>query len=294
MLLDQTGSPLPIEPEQHLRDPHIRRSLEGYLHLTAALDERGKTILTRKGFRSPIHVSKPYPKGSALLVNMMSPTAGMLEGDRVQIDVELEKGAQLILSNPTALRIHKMDRHEAQWDQQFRIADGAFLESHPEWTIPQAKSRFRQTTCIQLSPGARLLFIEAIAPGRVAFGEQFMFEHFRSRFELRYGESLAALEKWNMRPSSETTSGWQNYLDTSFYISIYLSAPEMESNDSIFEYIHGLKTDTLVCGSSQLGECPCWNAKLMSPNPVELRDALSKIRERFYAAIGLPVFDLRK
>jgi len=60
-----------------------------------------------------------------------------------------------------------MDRHEASWDQQIRIANGALLESHPQWTIPQAESRFRQTTRMELSPGSRLFFIEAIAPGRL-------------------------------------------------------------------------------------------------------------------------------
>ena len=292
MLLDQTGSPFPVESNR--QEPNHPRRLEGFLYLTATRDQRGKTILTRKAFRPPIHVSKPYQKGSALLVNMMSPTAGMLEGDRVLIDAELEEDAHLVLSNPTALRIHKMSLNEAQWDQEIRIAPGAFLESHPEWIIPQAKSRFRQTTRIHLSPGARLLFIEALASGRVAFGEQFEFDSIRSRLELRYEDKLAALEKWALRPSSKTISGWQSYLDTPFYISIYMCAPELESDDSLFQFIHELNRNTLFCGSSRLDQGPCWNAKLMSRDPIELRDALSQIRERYYRAVGLPIVDLRK
>ena len=203
-------------------------------------------------------------------------------------------GSQLVLSNPTALRIHKMRLNEARWDQEFRIGGGALLESHPEWTIPQASSRFQQSTHIDLSPGAKLFFIEAIAPGRVAFGEQFKFDRFRSRLELRYDDNLAALEKWDLRPSSKTISGWHGYLDTPFYISIYMSAPELETDDSIFQLIHDLNKDNLICGSSQLEEGPCWNAKLMSQDPMELRDTVYQIRERFYGAIGAPALDLRR
>jgi|GEM_PF-4683870 len=146
---------------------------------------------------------------------------------------------------------------------------------------------------MELSPGSRLFFIKAIAPGRLAFGERFVFEHFRSRFKLRYGESLAALENWDLRPTSKTISGRQNCLDTPLYISIYVSAPELESSDSIFQFIHDLKSDTHISGLSRLGYSPFWNVKLMSPHPVELRDALTQISERFYESIGLPVFDLR-
>ena len=38
----------------------------------------------------------------------------------------------------------------------------------------------------------------------------------------------------------------------------------------------------------------CWNAKLMSRDPMELRETLSQIRQRFYRVVGLPIPDLRK
>jgi len=71
---------------------------------------------------------------------MMSPTAGMLEGDRVHGEVAVEKDAKLILSNPTALRIHKMDRHEASWDQQIRIANGRFSNPIRNGQSPKLKA----------------------------------------------------------------------------------------------------------------------------------------------------------
>ncbi len=38
----------------------------------------------------------------------------------------------------------------------------------------------------------------------------------------------------------------------------------------------------------------CWNTKLMSRDPMELRETLSQIRQRFYRVVGLPILDLRK
>lgn len=224
----------------------------------------------------------------------MSPTAGMLEGDQVELDVSVQQNASLVLSNPTALRIHKMDTGKAVWKQFFRIARRGFLETHPEWIIPQANSRFEQRTRIDLEPEGRLFFIEALAPGRVASGEVFSFDCFRNRLEMHFADQLVALEKGSLSPKLKTHSGWKLSFRHPFAYSIFASAPELTKRDDFFQFIHDLRTPNLLCGSSRLADTPCWNIKLLSDSPVEAKAALAAIRARFYDAVGLPIVDLRK
>jgi urease accessory protein len=270
------------------------RRLSGHLRITASCDENGKTHLSRKAYQAPIHISKPYWNGKALLLNVMSPTAGLLEGDHVELDVVVESGATIALSNPTALRIHKMGTGKAAWNQKFSVAKNAFLETNPEWLIPQAHSRFEQRSQIDLEKDAQLFFIETLAPGRVASGETFAFSSFRNRLELRYDGSLSALEKFEITPEDNTHTGWATAFENPFYISIYVVSSKLENDTPLFQALHDLQTDTLLCGSSQLNHGPCWNIKILSPNPVEVKAVLAKIRVLFYQAIERPVINLRR
>ncbi len=290
--MDTEGNPFLLNASPPA--PPSRKRLEGYLKATAIADEDGQTRLDRKAYRTPIHISKPYWDGSCLLLNVMSPTAGLLEGDRVDVDVNTLSGASLSISNPTALRIHKTNTDTSSWTQRFHVESGGFLEVNPEWTILQAESRFEQRTRIELDPGGRLFFIEAIAPGRIAHGECFTFHSFKNRFELLYDNQLAALERSAIEPAKETHSGWNIAFEQPFFISIFLSAPELESDDSLFQYLHEQQTDTLLCGCSRLQRGPCWNLKILSPNPIEAKSTLKRIRDQYYRAIHRTPVDLRR
>jgi len=224
----------------------------------------------------------------------MSPTAGMLEGDRVVMDISVESNAKLVVSNPTALRIHRMNTGKAVWKQTFRVASQGFLETHPEWIIPQAQSRFEQHTRLEVDTNSRLFFIEALAPGRVASGEAFAFDRLQNRLEVHFDSRLIALEKSDISPTSGSQSGWQAAHEKPYTYSLYVSAPELVKNDEFFQFIHEQQTPTLFSGSSKLDNAPCWNIKIVSESSVAAKAALGLIRDQFYRAINLPIVDLRK
>ena len=292
MRLAQKGSAFPLKTESPQAVSGKR--LHGFLRVTASHDGIGRTVLVRKAHRTPIHVSKPYWNGSSLLLNVMSPTAGMLEGDRVVMDISVESNAKLVVSNPTALRIHRMNTGKAVWKQTFRVASQGFLETHPEWIIPQAQSRFEQHTRLEVDTNSRLFFIEALAPGRVASGEAFAFDRLQNRLEVHFDSRLIALEKSDISPTSGSQSGWQAAHEKPYTYSLYVSAPELVKNDEFFQFIHEQQTPTLFSGSSKLDNAPCWNIKIVSESSVEAKAALGLIRDQFYRAINLPIVDLRK
>ena len=270
--------------------------LRGHLRLACERDARGVSILTRKDYRSPIHISKPYWDGQSLLLNVMSPTAGLLEGDQVELDVQTLPGASLVLSHPSSLRVHKMTPTGlARWSQHFRVAAGSLLESNPEWLIPQAESALEQTTRIDVEPGGQLLFIEALAPGRAAHGERLAFRSFRNRLELRYGPQLAALEKHAIEPARQTERGWAFSIEPApFSASIYAVAEPLDANTSWIEAIESLASPELAIGVSQLAHGPAFNVKLLAADPSVARAAIAAVRQTFYRAAARPCPDLRR
>ncbi len=241
-----------------------------------------------------MHISKPYWDDHSLLVNAMSPTAGLLEGDHIEIDVHVKSKAALTISNPAALRVHKMSTGEATLSQSFHVATRAFLETNPEWLIPQALSRFTQRTQINLEAGAELLFIEAIAPGRVAHGEQFAFTRFRNSLRLTYDGTLAAFERYDLNPSQNGHAPWNAAGDSPFYGSLIFVSPQLEDSTPLWREIYDLQHKGLIIGCSRLSSGPTWNAKILGKDPSTVRHAIQQIREAFYKSIGRTPTALRR
>lgn len=273
--------------------PHV----SGYLYATCARDETDKCILTRKNFKTPIHISKPYWDGHSLLLNLMCPTAGMLAGDSVDLDIETESGSSLTLSNPSSLRIHKMDpESDSRWTQRFSVASQSFLENNPEWLILQGESSLTQRTSIAVAAGGELFFIEAIAPGRIAHAETFAFRRYRSRLSLRYDGKLALLEKHAIEPAQGSASAWQNDLGKPFpfYLSLLLVSEQLSDPCPLWREVHDLQNEGVRIGCSRLAHGPCWNVKILASDPIAARKAATKVRAGFYAEIGRPATNLRR
>ncbi len=255
------------------------------------------SYLAKKEFKSPIHISKPYWDENSLLLNLMCPTAGMLGGDKVELEVSVGPGASLTLSNPSSLRIHKMDAgSEANWNQSFRVSRDAFLENNPEWLILQGESTFTQRSSIDVEEGGELFFIEAIAPGRIAHQESFAFRQFSNRLAFRYQNKLALLEKHCISPELGTSAAWDNELGGKhpFYISILLASPKLDSSSSLWSEIRELQQDKVRIGSSSLAQKSTWCVKILAADPIAARSVLKSVRDSFYREIGRSPASLRR
>lgn len=118
---------------------------------------------------------------SGSLVHLNNVSGGVLAGDRLALDVEVQAGAyaQLTTTGATRLYRHRTAAADSEQRTTFTIGDGAMLEYLPDPVIPFARSRHFQQTRIQLGQGSTLFWWEVLAPGRMAFGERFAFERLR-------------------------------------------------------------------------------------------------------------------
>ena len=227
-------------------------NLSGHLAIVCAADAHGRTFIREQSFRAPYHLSKPYWDEHALIVQIVNPTAGVFAGDTLTSRVAVEIGARLLLTTPSANRIHAMPSGRATLEQSFRVAKGGWLEVMPELFIPQAQCRFRQRTTIEVADGGELFFVETLAPGRVARGESFAFTAIDWEFDLRHAGCLIARERFVLQPSDESTTSLRRPFATGYYASCYLITHRISPDHEVWRAIHDLGSESALVGVSRL------------------------------------------
>lgn len=157
----------------------VPESTDVFGHWHAALQLRyafrdGSTVPVLRKHHGPLRVQKHFhPEGPSLCQHILvHPPGGIAGGDRLSIDVELEKNAQVLLTSPGAAKWYRGDR-DAHMGLAIRVAAGAALEWLPLETIFYAGARCRVQNRIELSGDARLLFADVACFGRPGAGEMF-------------------------------------------------------------------------------------------------------------------------
>ena len=272
-----------------------RTGLQGCLELVCGVVARGRSSLRHQAFRAPVHLSKPHEDAGALIVNVVNPTAGLLEGDRLRIDVRVERGARLLLTTPSATRVHSMqpDGGWAEVEQRFQIAAGGGLEYWPELLIVQRGARYRQQTQIEQEAGAELIFFETLAPGRVASGEVFAFDEIRWATDLRLAGRLSLRERYRLSPHNGSLDALRRQFPTAYYASAFVVSPVLGAGAIARLREIEANRDGAWVGVSQIAE-GAFAFKCLAPDSLSLRRTLGELRRVIYRSLGRNPPDVRR
>jgi urease accessory protein len=153
----------------------------GFLKLTLESDsQRNKTIITEQMSRVPLYVQKAlhYDESIPFMAHLfiLSPSGGVLQGDRYRTDIELKNGAISHITTQGATRIYKMNSNYATQMINLIVGKNCYLEFLPEQLIPYKNSRYYQRATFNVDDSATLVYSETIVPGRVAMGELFDYD----------------------------------------------------------------------------------------------------------------------
>lgn len=197
-------------------------ALSGHLELRCENRADGVPFISHQSFRAPVHLSKSHLDQGHLVQSIVNPTAGFFDGDYLETNIHVAPGAKLVLSTPSASRVYRTRSGAAAVScQKFRVEENASLEWIPEPFIAHAGARYVQRTKIDLHPGASLLFFDWIAPGRVAMGEIFAYQHLRWELDLSLGETLIARERYDLRPGDDSLEALRAKFPAAHYLSVY-------------------------------------------------------------------------
>ena len=177
----------------------------GYLQLEMQNDsQKQKTVITKQKTQVPLYVQKAlhydldYPSMAHLFV--LSPSGGILQGDRYRMDVELQNNAISHITTQGATRIYKMESNYATHLVSLKLRTNSYLEFIPEQIIPYKNSRFYQKTLLDVDESSTVVYSETIVPGRIAMGEMFDFDVCYLKTEGIINEKIRFRDSFKTRP----------------------------------------------------------------------------------------------
>jgi urease accessory protein len=173
----------------------------------AAVQRGGAVILENIRFTAPLKLLPPHPlPGGGVKVTQLSVSAGLMAGDRQEINLSVGDGARVVWTSQSFEKIHKMPAGAwAQRNCRLALSGGAFLDYCPQPVIPFAGSDFSACTRINLADAsAALIYRDIFCTGRIARGEQFRFRNYCQLVELRLADRLIFRENTILRPDEQS------------------------------------------------------------------------------------------
>jgi urease accessory protein len=144
------------------------------LVLTAARDGAGATRVHAR-HDGPLRLLKTlYPEGAGIAhAVLVHPPGGLVGGDRLDIQLDLQAGAHLLVTTPAATRFYRSNAGEATQVVQANVGEGARLEWLPQETLAYPACIARNEVRLSLAAGASLFATEVLGLGLPAAGQPF-------------------------------------------------------------------------------------------------------------------------
>ena len=259
----------------------------GHLRLRAEARDDGQTALAAQAFRAPFHVGKSYWDEAArtLRVQVVNPTAGILQGDRLRSEISVGAGAALLVTTPSVSRVFQMRVGEATGMQTFSVEAGGWLEFLPEPLVPHRESSYRQTTEIDVAAGGELVFADFLTPGRIARGETWAWRRLKLELAVRVGGELILRERLDqsgdeLRALAELAGVKSDAGEARCFANVVLISRRLDAESGWRDAIAALHGPEAWVGLSALrGECGGWSLKVIATDSVAMRRMMGAARE---------------
>jgi urease accessory protein len=117
----------------------------------------------------PLRLLTPRAAGKAAWIVTSSLGGGLVHGDEVVLEVEIDRGATCVLTTQASTKAYRGQTHQ---ETRARVADGAAAIVIPDPLVPFRDARVRQVTRIELAAEASLVLVDTLTAGRLAHGER--------------------------------------------------------------------------------------------------------------------------
>jgi urease accessory protein len=115
-----------------------------------------------------------YPEGPAICHHVIvHPPGGVVGGDRLEVDAQLDPGTHALLTTPGATRFYRSAGARAVQQVRLRLADGARAEWLPLETIAHSGCVAESRLTVELDGSAEAIGWDVLALGLPASGEPF-------------------------------------------------------------------------------------------------------------------------
>ena len=141
---------------------------------------RQKTVAKEQYSKVPLYTQRVLYLEESLpsmaYMYIMSPSGGILQGDRYRMDITLKNDAFFHLTTQGATRLYRMDKNYATQLVNITVGEGCYFEYIPDQIIPYRNSRFYQNVTLNTHDSSTMVYSEILVPGRVGSGESFEYD----------------------------------------------------------------------------------------------------------------------
>lgn len=221
----------------------------GILDLEFQMNNLGKTIVTKQYFQTPLQIQRALylenslPEMAYLFV--VSPSGGILQGDRYQIDVLLKNKAIAHITTQGATRIYSMNSNYASNILNITTEENCYLEYIPDQIIPYKNSRYYQEVNLNVHENSTLIYSEILTPGRVAMGESLEYDICYLKTHCKnQDEKIRFLENTKIEPKKQRLKDFGVFGDFEIVSTVYILTRKENVSDlenSIIERIREIK-----------------------------------------------------
>ncbi|OZG73881.1 hypothetical protein BTA51_08830 [Hahella sp. CCB-MM4] len=156
--------------------PTGARNWPARLEISACANQ-GRTSISRARHEGPLRIQRPfYPEGTERPhLYLLHPPGGLVCGDHLKIDIDLEEQAKLLITTPSAGKIYRTDQqgHAQKQDINIECTNNAHIEWLPQENIIYDGANGEQNLTLSTTSDSSFLLWDITAMGRPATNAPF-------------------------------------------------------------------------------------------------------------------------
>lgn len=260
----------------------VAKNLDQYskAHLTFRRALTGRTYIAHQYLEYPFHITRPFyldvdcPDLATLY--LQSSSGGLIQGDRLQLMINVEQDAAVHFTTQAGTKVHSMDKGLAMQKTEINVESGGYLEYLIEPLILFPQARLVASCVVHIAADATLILSESFTSHNPNGGIVPAFELLKSELLIkRLDGTVLAIDRFciNQAGNSYATPGIADNSPaqgTVFVVSGKLSASELVI--ALRQVVVDIK-NCYIGVSSLPNDSGAW-LRLLAPNSSTLRSAL--------------------
>ncbi|HEY0961363.1 MAG TPA: urease accessory protein UreD [Pseudomonadales bacterium] len=217
------------------------------------------TRIAHSRHEGPLYVQRPfYPEGRDLAhVYLLHPPGGLVSGDRLQVELDVDEDAQVLCTTPGAGRLYRARRDRRLQEQinTLRVAANATLEWFPQETLVFPGAHAVLDTRVELAAGARFIGWDLAVLGLPANAQRFDSGQLRQSLRIDVAGRPALIERLALDPLSPlhaAACGLQRHMASGVFVCGPFNAGQLD--EATFDSLRSVHAQAPArCGITRLG-----------------------------------------
>lgn len=231
----------------------------GILHLKLENDDIShKTSIKHQFYKIPLcikralYLEETCPEMAYIYI--ISPSGGILQGDRYRTDIALTNSAKSHVTTQSATRVYRMDKNFGTQIINLNVDKDCYLEYIPDQIIPFRNSRFYQVSNIKVHDEATCIYSEILTPGRVASNESFEYDICYMKVKsVNQEDKLRLIDVAKLEPKQDNIRSFGILNNYDILGNIYILTPKSKVNCIQNEVLENIsKANNVIGGCTKL------------------------------------------